>query len=141
MWYAVYDKKSRKEKESFMRPDDFPLELSYQRGKKGLTQKQLADALRVSDRSVKLWESGASLPRKGVRIRMAQEFDLPPTYFLLQEELPGTTAPAESAPAQQELQKLFAQLRVTLSDSDVSDDVKKSLSHAIETTIQKISEN
>ena len=46
-----------------MRLDELPLALSYHRSEKGLTQKQVADLLNVSDRSVKMWESGASVPR------------------------------------------------------------------------------
>lgn len=125
-----------------MRPDDFPRELSYQRSKKNLTQKQLAEALNVSDRSIKLWESGSSLPRKGARIRMAQEFGLPLTYFLLDDELPGAAAvPPASETTDPQLQRFFEQLYVTVSDLDVSGDVKKSLSQAITTTIQKINKD
>ena len=125
-----------------MRPDDFPREPSYQRSKKNLTQKQLAEALNVSDRSIKLWESGSSLPRKGARIRMAQEFGLPLTYFLLDDELPGAAAvPPASETTDPQLQRFFEQLYVTVSDLDVSGDVKKSLSQAITTTIQKINKD
>lgn len=118
-----------------MRPEDFSRELSFYRAKNGLTQKELAQALRVSDRSVKMWEAGTSLPRKAVRIQLAQTFGLSPIYFLQEEELPkSASAPP---PIHQELTKLYKELSLVLEDSKVSDDVKKSLSEVIESTIRE----
>lgn len=42
-----------------------------QRKRRGLTQAQLAEAVGVSDRAVRAWESGDSSPRGDVRMRLA----------------------------------------------------------------------
>lgn len=122
-----------------MKPDELPLALSYYRGEKGLTQKQLADILNVSDRSVKMWESGASVPRKGVRIRLAQEFGLPPEYFLQDEEIPGRTAAEKQwSVDEHELRDLQTRLQIMLSDAAVPDEIKQDLSRAIDQTMNKL---
>lgn len=122
-----------------MRPDELPLSLSYHRGEKGLTQKQLADLLNVSDRSVKMWESGAAVPRKGIRIRLAQEFGLPPGYFLQDEEIPGRTVSEQHLSAEeQELRNLHTRLQTMLSDSEVPDDIKQDLARVIDQTMNKL---
>lgn len=121
-----------------MRLDELPLALSYHRGEKGLTQKQVADLLNVSDRSVKMWESGSSVPRKGIRIRLAQEFGLPPDYFLQNDEIPNrTTLEQRREDGNQELKDLHDRLQSTLSYADVPDSLKQDLSKVIDQTISK----
>lgn len=121
-----------------MRLDELPLSLSYHRGLKGLTQKQVADLLNVSDRSVKMWESGAAVPRKGIRIRLAQEFGLPPDYFLQDDEIPGrTTLEQRTDDVDRGLRNLQASLQAVLSDADVSDSLKQDLSRVIGQTMSK----
>lgn len=120
-----------------MRQEDFSLELCFQRSTRNLTQKQLADMLKVSDRSVKLWESGSTLPRKSVRIQMAQVFELPLTHFLLDDEIPkrSTASPIENDQIIT-LQNLCDSLYAMLSNSNVSEDLKKDLSQAIYKTVR-----
>ena len=121
-----------------MHLDELPLSLSYHRGLKGLTQKQVADLLNVSDRSVKMWESGASVPRKGIRIRLAQEFGLPPDYFLQDDEIPGrTTSEQRTDDVDRGLRNLQASLQAVLLDADVSDSLKQDLSRVIGQTMSK----
>lgn len=122
-----------------MRMEELPLALSYHRGEKGLTQKQLADLLNVSDRSVKMWESGSSIPRKGIRIRLAQEFDLPPDYFLQNEEIPGKTVLERCTDSgERELRELHTRLQTMLSDAEVPESIKQDLSRAIDRTMNKV---
>ena len=122
-----------------MRMDELPLALSYHRGEKGLTQKQLADLLNVSDRSVKMWESGSSVPRKGIRIRLAQEFGLPPDYFLQDEEIPGkATSQLHKDAEEKGLRDLQTRLQTMLSDAEVPDSIKQDLSKAIDQTMNKV---
>lgn len=121
-----------------MHLDELPLALSYHRGEKGLTQKQVADLLNVSDRSVKMWESGSSVPRKGIRIRLAQEFGLPPDYFLQDDEIPGRTASEQHINHDgQELRDLQGRLQSMLSDANVPDSIKRDLARAIDQTMSK----
>lgn len=122
-----------------MRSDELPLALSYHRSEKGLTQKQLADLLNVSDRSIKMWESGSAVPRKGIRIRLAQEFGLPPEYFLQDDEIPGRAAsePRTDDP-DRELRDLQLRLQTMLSDAEVPDRVKQDLARAIDQTMNKL---
>ena len=122
-----------------MRMDELPLALSYHRSEKGLTQKQLADLLNVSDRSVKMWESGSSVPRKGIRIRLAQEFGLPPDYFLQDEEIPGkATSQLHKDAEEKGLRDLQTRLQTMLSDAEVPDSIKQDLSKAIDQTMNKV---
>lgn len=122
-----------------MRIDELPLALSFHRGRKGLTQKQVADLLNVSDRSVKMWESGSSVPRKGIRIRLAQEFELPPDYFLQEDEIPGKPVLEQPMDSHEhELRDLQARLQAMLSDAEVPSSIKQDLSRAIDQTMNKV---
>lgn len=122
-----------------MRLDELPLALSYHRSEKGLTQKQVADLLNVSDRSVKMWESGASVPRKGIRIRLAHEFGLPPDYFLQDDEIPGrATLEQGTDTGERKLRNLHTSLQAVLSDADVPDSLKQDLSRVIDQTMSKV---
>ena len=123
-----------------MRLESFSSELSFQRGKNGLTQKQLADRLNVSDRAVKLWEAGESIPRKGVRIQMAQVLGLPQTYFLQKEEIPSSAAVQDMAAEKRQLQLVRGELADCLADMDIPENLKQLLSDAIDDAIQKANE-
>lgn len=61
-------------------------EIVVLRGKMGWTQQELADAVKTTPRTVAAWESGASIPRKAMKVRIAQAFGLPEDYFWDDEE-------------------------------------------------------
>lgn len=61
-------------------------EIVVLRGKMGCTQQELADAIGTTARTVAAWESGASIPRKAMKVRIAQAFGLPEDYFWDEEE-------------------------------------------------------
>ena len=118
-----------------MKPSEFPSQLILQRGKHGFTQKSLADKLNVSARSVMTWESGKSMPHKAMRIQLAHVFDLDPTYFLDDGDLPGSRTPSRQA---DELQNLYNQLENIIVQADASDEVKVLMSQALQETTEKI---
>lgn len=57
-------------------------EIIVLRAQKGWTQQKLAESLNTSQRTVAAWESGSSIPRKAMAVRIAQVFELPNDYFL-----------------------------------------------------------
>ena len=120
-----------------MKPEDFAGELSFYRGKSQMTQVKLAEALEVTDRTIKLWENGDSVPRKGMRIKIAQIFKLPVSYFLWEEEKTDRIAQQEASTAEQQLFQLQNQFADYLADPDISSDLKKSLVGSVWDTIQK----
>lgn len=60
---------------------DISQELVILRARESLTQQQLADKLETTQRTVAAWESGASVPRKTMQVRIAKVFGLPENYF------------------------------------------------------------
>ncbi len=60
-------------------------EILVLRAEKGWTQQQLAEKLKTSQRTIVAWEAGDSIPRKTMKVKIAQVFGLPPDYFLDQE--------------------------------------------------------
>lgn len=60
---------------------DLAQELVILRARESLTQQQLADKLDTTQRTVAAWESGASIPRKTMQVRIAKVFGLPENYF------------------------------------------------------------
>jgi transcriptional regulator with XRE-family HTH domain len=75
------------ERSAIMGEPDFAQRLIVLRGSKGWTQQELALALGTTQRTVASWESGASLPRKAMRVRIAQVFSIPPDEFLQAEDV------------------------------------------------------
>lgn len=61
------------------------------RKEKGLTQKQLADALYVSDKAVSKWERGLSLPDTGLLLPLSQQLGVTVTELLLCEKAKDET--------------------------------------------------
>lgn len=57
-------------------------ELVILRARNSMTQQQLADKLGTSQRTVAAWESGDSIPRKAMQVKIALLFGLPENYFL-----------------------------------------------------------
>lgn len=65
-------------------------ELVILRAGKSWTQKQLAEELGTSQRTVAAWESGASIPRKTTQVNIAKAFGLSDDYFLnVENNAPG----------------------------------------------------
>lgn len=60
---------------------DIAQELVILRARESWTQQQLADKLETTQRTVAAWESGASVPRKTMQVRIAKVFGLPENYF------------------------------------------------------------
>ena len=57
-------------------------EILVLRAEKGWTQQQFAEKLKTSQRTVAAWEAGDSIPRKSMRVKIAQVVGLPPNHFL-----------------------------------------------------------
>ena len=57
-------------------------EILVLRAEKGWTQKQFADKLKTSQRTIATWEAGNSIPRKTMMVKIAQVFGLPSNIFL-----------------------------------------------------------
>ncbi|WP_158096311.1 helix-turn-helix domain-containing protein [Anaeromassilibacillus sp. An172] len=51
------------------------------RARKSWIQKQLAEKIGASQRTVVAWESGASIPRKTTQVNIAKVFGLSEDYF------------------------------------------------------------
>lgn len=57
-------------------------EILVLRAEKGWTQQQFAEKLKTSQRTIAAWEAGDSIPRKTMKVKIAQVFGLPPNHFL-----------------------------------------------------------
>lgn len=60
---------------------DISQELVILRARESWTQQQLANKLDTTQRTVAAWESGTSVPRKTMQVRIAKVFGLPENYF------------------------------------------------------------
>lgn len=76
--------------------------IARQRKEKGMTQKELAEKLFLSDKAVSKWERGLSLPDVSVLIPLADVLDITVTELLKGERLP-----AEEALAPQQVDALL----------------------------------
>lgn len=119
-----------------MKSSEFPGELILHRSKHGLTQKELADRLDVSTRSVNAWEAGKSKPQKAMRIRLAHEFGLKSNYFLDMDELPG--GGVEENGYNGELESLRNTLADALARANVSDELKENMSRFLDDATEKL---
>ena len=63
----------------------------------GLTQKQLADKLNMSDKSVSKWERGICLPDVSVYLELCEILDMSINEFLAGEEIPAEKLAEKSA--------------------------------------------
>lgn len=92
-----------------MNKEVFTLNLVRLRKAHGMTQKQLADALSISDRSVSKWETGETEPDISTLCRMAELYAVPPAEFLRSEGTPseGVTAELSDLPIQAAVQRTF----------------------------------
>lgn len=88
---------------------DIAQEIIILRAKNGWTQQMLAEKLGTTQRTIAAWESGVSSPRKTMRVRIAQVFDLPDNYFLERAE-GGTT--------QNQIERIIERIDGVLSESE-----------------------
>lgn len=88
---------------------DIAQEIIILRAKNGWTQQMLAEKLGTTQRTIAAWESGVSSPRKTMRVRIAQAFDLPDNYFL---ERAGGGA------TQNQIERIIERIDGVLSESE-----------------------
>ena len=88
---------------------DIAQEIIILRAKNGWTQQMLAEKLGTTQRTIAAWESGVSSPRKTMRVRIAQAFDLPDNYFLER---------AEGGAAQNQIERIIERIDGVLSESE-----------------------
>ena len=68
---------------------DIGQKIIVMRATTGMTQQALAKALDTSQRTVASWETGDSVPRKAMRVKIAQVFQMDDLYFLNQYDEEG----------------------------------------------------
>ena len=88
---------------------DIAQEIIILRAKNGWTQQMLAAKLGTTHRTIAAWESGVSSPRKTMRVRIAQAFDLPDNYFLER---------AEGGATQNQIERIIERIDGVLSESE-----------------------
>ena len=88
---------------------DIAQEIIILRAKNGWTQQMLAEKLGTTQRTIAAWESGVSSPRKTMRVRIAQAFDLPDNYFL---------GRAEGGATQNQIERIIERIDGVLSESE-----------------------
>ena len=88
---------------------DIAQEIIILRAKNGWTQQMLAAKLGTTQRTIAAWESGVSSPRKTMRVRIAQAFDLPDNYFLER---------AEGGATQNQIERIIERIDGVLSESE-----------------------
>ena len=88
---------------------DIAQEIIILRAKNGWTQQMLAEKLGTTQRTITAWESGVSSPRKTMRVRIAQAFDLPDNYFLER---------AEGGATQNQIERIIERIDGVLSESE-----------------------
>ena len=65
--------------------------IAFKRKEQGLTQKQLAEKLNMSDKSVSKWERGICLPDVSVYLELCKILDISIHEFLAGEDIPKET--------------------------------------------------
>ena len=88
---------------------DIAQEIIILRAKNGWPQQLLAEKLGTTQRTIAAWESGVSSPRKTMRVRIAQAFDLPDNYFLER---------AEGGATQNQIERIIERIDGVLSESE-----------------------
>ena len=88
---------------------DIAQEIIILRAKNGWTQQMLAEKLGTTQRTIAAWESGVSSPRKTMRVRIAQAFDLPDNYLLER---------AEGGATQNQIERIIERIDGVLSESE-----------------------
>ena len=86
-------------------------EIIILRSERGWTQQELANRIQTTQRTVAAWEVGDSIPRKAMRVRLAQVFDLPEEYF----QTNSFEEPKQAAPSK-DTDQLLMELDKVISD-------------------------
>ena len=97
------------------------------RSEQGWTQQELANRIGTTQRTVAAWESGDSIPRKAMRVRIAKAFGLPENRFLgdVHETPP-------EADGQEPTARLMEQLDAMLSrQAGISEEKKTMVLHSV----------
>ena len=89
--------------------------INYLRSKKGLTQKQLAEQVNVSDKAVSKWERGDGCPDVGLLPALAQVLETD-VDSLLKGELP-----AKKVLTEEEMKAMLAKMENASGNEDKSD--------------------
>ena len=105
---------------------DLAQKIVIERGKRQWTQQQLADAIGTTQRTVAAWESGASVPRKAMRARIAMAFGLREDYFFQDGPEEEEKLLQREKQRDEEVIKLMRQLGDALGESSLSPDTRKS---------------
>lgn len=103
-----------------MNEKDIAQEILIMRSQRGWTQQELANRIQTTQRTVVAWESGDSVPRKAMRVRIAKAFDLPEDYFLTGREDENTLKDPE-------LDRLMEKMDQLLSEQKQISEEKKAL--------------
>lgn len=116
---------------------DIAKEIIIQRAKKEWTQQQFADKLKTTQRTVAAWESGDSIPRKAMKVRIAQIFDLPEDYFLTEDDFKERSVKEEIY--ESDTDQLLRQFDGILSNSKqfISEEKKHRCLEAIQEILEK----
>ena len=91
---------------------DIAKEIVLLRAKKGWTQKEMAEELETSQRSVAAWESGESVPRNAMLVKIANLFDLKDDYFFQDERTDSSRDQNNTG-----TEKLMARFQECIDDS------------------------
>jgi len=83
--------------------------ISALRKEKGMTQKELADQLHVSDRTVSKWERGAGLPDPSIMIALADILGITVNELLVGERAPEGSKTSEDGEAVKEALQVLVQ--------------------------------
>lgn len=93
------------------------------RSERGWTQQELANRIGTTQRTVAAWESGDSIPRKAMRVRIAKAFGLPENHFLGADG----EEPQPEISSQTGADRLMEQLNAVLAQQEGLSEEKKSL--------------
>lgn len=118
---------------------DIAQEIIILRAKHGWTQQMLAEKLGTTQRTIAAWESGVSNPRKTMRVRIAQAFDLPDNYFLersegdasqgqiekIMERIDGVLSESEQFGSEEGKRKILKKFHEVLSEFPIEDQDRK----------------
>ena len=81
--------------------------IAFKRKEQGLTQKQLAEKLNMSDKSVSKWERGICLPDVSVYLELCKILDISINEFLAGEDIPKETIEQKAEENIIQLQKII----------------------------------